>query len=156
MGRDPKKLAPDAIAALRGYAWPGNVRELEHAMERALVLSQGTSIHAADLPFEVAAPRDVVARGEPTEPTEPGARLERAEPPDSASPGAETFLAGGPLPASLANMPFAEAKKLAMTLFEDAYVAEMLRRADGNLSEAARKAGVDRSNFKRIARKTKT
>jgi len=30
-----------------------------------------------------------------------------------------------------------------------------MRRSDGNLSEAARQAGVDRSNFKRILRKAK-
>jgi len=132
MGRDPKKLAPDALAALRAYAWPGNVRELEHAMERALVLSQGASIQAEDLPFEAAVPVAAERR-----------------------PAGGAFPAGPDLPWALADKPFAEAKKIAMTLFEDAYVAELMRRAGGNLSEAARQAGVDRSNFKRIARKVK-
>jgi transcriptional regulator of acetoin/glycerol metabolism len=59
------------------------------------------------------------------------------------------------IPAQLADLPFAEAKRLAMLQFEEAYVAEMMRRSGGNLSEAARQAGVDRSNFKRVVRKPK-
>ncbi len=53
MGGTAVRLAPDAAAALQGYAWPGNVRELEHAMERALIMASGSSIAAADLPPEL-------------------------------------------------------------------------------------------------------
>jgi transcriptional regulator with PAS, ATPase and Fis domain len=42
-------LAPDAIRALNGHDWPGNVRELRNAMERALALSDGPFLRAADL-----------------------------------------------------------------------------------------------------------
>ncbi|SEG30811.1 DNA-binding transcriptional response regulator, NtrC family, contains REC, AAA-type ATPase, and a Fis-type DNA-binding domains [Bryocella elongata] len=38
-----------AMQALLSYAWPGNVRELDHAMERAVLMAQGTRIAAADL-----------------------------------------------------------------------------------------------------------
>ena len=38
-----------AIQSLREHAWPGNVRELDHAIERAVLLSQGTTIRAGDL-----------------------------------------------------------------------------------------------------------
>ncbi len=138
MGRETKKLSADAIAALRAYPWPGNVRELEHAMERALVLSQGAVIQAGDLPFEA----EIV---EPREPTG-GIALEQT---------GEREAGACVLPASLVNLPFADAKKQAMLLFEDVYTVELLRRAGGNVSEAARLAGVDRSNFKRIARKAK-
>jgi two-component system response regulator HydG len=34
------------------HRWPGNVRALENAIERAVVLSEGTQIDEADLPFE--------------------------------------------------------------------------------------------------------
>src|SRR5512133_866883 len=37
----------DALAALQSYSWPGNVRELENVMERAVILTAGSSITAA-------------------------------------------------------------------------------------------------------------
>jgi len=40
---------PAAMTALQEYTWPGNVRELDHAVERAVLLSQGTQVRLADL-----------------------------------------------------------------------------------------------------------
>ncbi|HEX4001079.1 MAG TPA: sigma-54 dependent transcriptional regulator [Candidatus Acidoferrales bacterium] len=58
-------LSGEAVEILRRYEWPGNVRELRNALERALILSKGDEIAAADLPEEVrdnrssaGAPRD--------------------------------------------------------------------------------------------------
>jgi DNA-binding NtrC family response regulator len=34
---------------LRAYQWPGNVRELQNCMERAVILSDGDTIHARHL-----------------------------------------------------------------------------------------------------------
>ncbi len=53
MGRRVPRLAEDARAVLLAYPWPGNVRELMNALERALVLLEGDTITAADLPLEV-------------------------------------------------------------------------------------------------------
>jgi len=36
-----------------------------------------------------------------------------------------------------------------------AYVREALRRSSGNVSEAARLSGLDRSNFRRVLRRLK-
>lgn len=51
-GRYRKTVAGfDAAAeqALRSYNWPGNVRELNHAVERAVLMAQGSEVTAADL-----------------------------------------------------------------------------------------------------------
>ena len=46
-------IAREAMALLRSHSWPGNVRELKNVIERAVVLSSGPDITAADLPTEV-------------------------------------------------------------------------------------------------------
>ncbi|TKD06492.1 sigma-54-dependent transcriptional regulator [Polyangium fumosum] len=43
-----------ARAKLLAHRWPGNVRELENAIERAVVLCEGTQIDEDDLPIDVA------------------------------------------------------------------------------------------------------
>lgn len=45
----PRRLAPDALAALCEYGWPGNVRELRVALERAYFAARGETITRADL-----------------------------------------------------------------------------------------------------------
>src|SRR5579871_5609917 len=47
------QIAPEALAYLRAYSWPGNVRELENAIERAVVLGDGETLLAEDLPETV-------------------------------------------------------------------------------------------------------
>ena len=41
-------LSHKALAALQEYSWPGNVRALNHAIERALVLSDNDTLQAED------------------------------------------------------------------------------------------------------------
>jgi DNA-binding NtrC family response regulator len=38
-----------ALQSLREHPWPGNVRELDHTIERAVLMSQKTTVSAADL-----------------------------------------------------------------------------------------------------------
>ena len=40
---------PQAMKALLDHAWPGNVRELDHVIERAVLMTGGTSIGRSDL-----------------------------------------------------------------------------------------------------------
>jgi DNA-binding NtrC family response regulator len=48
-------LSPRAIQAITTYQWPGNVRELEHAIERAVVLSDSDEIdnHALGIDLDL-------------------------------------------------------------------------------------------------------
>lgn len=49
-GRPAKQFSPEAWRFLRAYDFPGNVRELANIIERAVIVSIGAEIEAADLP----------------------------------------------------------------------------------------------------------
>jgi len=81
------------------------------------------------------------------------------------SPGAEGFeslrilLPGDPVESvggELSvrhDLPFAEAKKLVIDAFEARYLAQLILSAEGNISAAARSAGVDRKHLRTLLRK---
>jgi DNA-binding NtrC family response regulator len=45
-----RTISEDAMSRLMAYDWPGNVRELENAIERAVALGSGPTLHVGDLP----------------------------------------------------------------------------------------------------------
>ena len=45
----PLLFAPGAIEAMQAYTWRGNVRELQNCIERAVILTEGDTIHARHL-----------------------------------------------------------------------------------------------------------
>ncbi|MBT8335966.1 MAG: sigma 54-interacting transcriptional regulator [Gemmatimonadetes bacterium] len=49
------RLSPDAGRHLLAHTWPGNVRELENALEYAITVCEGQTIHIQDLPPEIQA-----------------------------------------------------------------------------------------------------
>lgn len=49
-GKDVRRLSSATIDMLHSYHWPGNVRELENAMERAVVVTEGDTVHPHNLP----------------------------------------------------------------------------------------------------------
>lgn len=51
------------------------------------------------------------------------------------------------------ELSYPEAKERVVDAFERDYIERLLEAADGNMSEAARRAGMDRSNFRRLVRK---
>ena len=52
-GKDLVEVEPRAMELLLGHDWPGNVRELENVIERAVILSDGSSVTVDALPPEV-------------------------------------------------------------------------------------------------------
>ncbi|MDA0748523.1 MAG: sigma 54-interacting transcriptional regulator, partial [bacterium] len=52
-----------------------------------------------------------------------------------------------------ANLTFADAKKGVLELFERDYLSRMLGECDGNVSKAARRAGMHRSSFQRLLKR---
>jgi DNA-binding NtrC family response regulator len=59
-GKAARTFSPPAETALLDYDWPGNVRALRHAVERAVILTNGERIEPTDLqldyPGDTAAP----------------------------------------------------------------------------------------------------
>jgi DNA-binding NtrC family response regulator len=129
-GREVIKISDEAMRVLRSQNWPGNVRELENAMEHALVYCREDTI----LPQHLPCARHSLA---PTLPEE-----------------ANGTLGGVALPDDLAQLPYREAKQRALTMFDDAYFSAVMHRTGGNISEAARQAGLDRSNFRRASKRS--
>jgi DNA-binding NtrC family response regulator len=52
-------FSESALSAIRCYGWPGNVRELENAIERAVILSDGTEVTADLLAIDHESPTPV-------------------------------------------------------------------------------------------------
>jgi two-component system response regulator HydG len=60
-GKTVSAVAARTLDELREYSWPGNVRELVHAVERAVIMAEDSSLHLQDLLVQgraVAAPQD--------------------------------------------------------------------------------------------------
>jgi len=47
--RDIRGFKPDAIERLTAFDWPGNIRQLQNEVQRAVLLSEGDEVAAADL-----------------------------------------------------------------------------------------------------------
>lgn len=76
VGRDVRRIAPDALNRLIGYDWPGNVRELENTLHRAMLSSAGEEIALGDLPDW---PREARGAGVPAERSAPVLNLAELE-----------------------------------------------------------------------------
>ena len=53
LGLEEKRLRPEAIRVLEGYAWPGNVRQLLNLCRQLCVMAPGDQIFPQDLPAEM-------------------------------------------------------------------------------------------------------
>jgi len=117
----------DAVAqALERYAWPGNVRELQNVIERACALAEGPTVTVKDLPDHVL----------------------HAIPRQAAVPAAVAAV-----PSSEGDLTLKDAKERWLQVLEVAYLRDLLARHDGNVSSAAKAAGIDRKTFHRLINK---
>jgi DNA-binding NtrC family response regulator len=111
---------------LQTHPWPGNVRELRNFIERTLAVSGG--VDAGEVP-----PARQRAGG-----------------------GADDNAAGElRWPVDL-QRPFLEAREELLGRFERSYLERMLEAHGGNISRAARAAGLDRMHFKRLLARRQT
>jgi DNA-binding NtrC family response regulator len=120
--RDQLRFAPEALRALSEYDWPGNVRELQNVVERIVSLCMpGQEITPEDIPEELSR----TGVGLPGRPSGNGGSVS-------------------------ADLPFHDAKSDAISVFEKEYLRDLLRRHNGNISKAARQAGIDRKTIHRM------
>jgi DNA-binding NtrC family response regulator len=123
-GRPVREISPDALEALEVYDWAGNnIRELENTIASAVAWCQGPRLETAHLRPELRDEPGTPAMGRPSPVVSSRVRT---------------------------DLPFADAKKQAITDFELSYVRAILEETSGNISLAARRAGLDRSNFRRV------
>jgi DNA-binding NtrC family response regulator len=135
MERPAPTLSPAAEKALLAYRWPGNVRELRNVLERAVILANGDAIDVDLLP-RARSPEAAVEAAVEEPPETPPVE-------DAAPPTADVFLVGDVL------RPFADAKEDFVARFEARYCEAVLAKAGGNVSQAARLAGMDKKNLYR-------
>lgn len=134
-GRRRARLSPAALRALVNYDWPGNVRELEHAIERAVVLATGDELTPEMLAF-----------------AEDGRRASAPPSPERDGVARATDARTSIDVTDLLEARYSAAKVEALARFSRAYLADLLQRCASNQSEAARRSGLDRSNFRRLVR----
>ena len=125
-GRGDIDIAYKTMEKLKRHKWPGNVRELKNFVERAVLLAQGDQLET----------RYLSGQQVPSEDSE--AEM-------GAVPMAQTALDE--------NLPFKDAKNRMIEEFELAYWKGLLERTSGNVSKAARIAGVHRKSVEYILKK---
>ncbi len=132
------ELSPETIELMMKHDWPGNIRELRNVIERAVLLSEAPTSEAAlsrnYIPGVVDGPK-----------TDKGA-----------TPAAEDVARAEPGSGSVVSMavdigvPFKIAKRDLVTQFERSYISQLLAEYDGNISAAARAAGIDRMSIHKM------
>jgi DNA-binding NtrC family response regulator len=137
-----KTLAPDTVELLTAAAWPGNVRELLNVMQRAVLFAEGAPeirpphVAMTHAPF----PR----RGDAAE----------ASPAAAMPPAVEATIAPADAPGDGGDgLGFRAARARAIAIFERSYVAELLRKHNGNVTRSAREARTDRRAFGRLIKR---
>jgi DNA-binding NtrC family response regulator len=124
-GRAVHGFTDDALTTLVAHNWQGNVRELNNAIEHAATVCTGELIDVSHLPSFVSAGSGAAAR--------------RA--------------AVAPLIGSVSSAPYSVARTRLLDEFEQRYLSDLLGASGGNLSEAARRSGIDRSNLRRMLKR---
>ncbi|HWM87364.1 MAG TPA: sigma 54-interacting transcriptional regulator [Kofleriaceae bacterium] len=140
------RLSTDTVELMKKHDWPGNVRELRNVIERALLLSEPPMAGLGEGMLRPAA-----------------SAVDRAENAGAASDGAGPAIApdggevlGVPRGREMLEMaidtrlPFKEAKQALVTEFERRYIRRLLAEHGGNISAAARVAGIDRMSIHKM------
>ena len=131
-GQKPVQVAYETIVKLQHHRWPGNVRELRNFVERAAMLATDNRLETRYL----------------MPPSFGDTHTEAPAPASAEAP------AGGPAyPGLDEDLPFKDAKARLIDAFERAYWTRLLERTHGNVSAAARVAGIHRKSAEYMLKK---
>ncbi|HEY4057146.1 MAG TPA: sigma 54-interacting transcriptional regulator [Kofleriaceae bacterium] len=150
LGRTVEGLDDAAKATLLSYSWPGNVRELAHMIERAVLLTRGTTIVDADL--QIPGRKVKFARATPAG----GVTAITPSPVLTAKvPASEQTNPAIPLASITSITPPTEGLDLRSALenLERELIDRALRKAGGNRTEAAALLGLNRTTLVEKLRK---
>jgi len=137
-GGDAASLSAETVDLMMRHDWPGNVRELRNVIERAVLLSEAP---ATDAPLHGRAP---VAPRYGQERTRATADEPATAAPQSADPNLSMVTTID------IEQPFKLAKRDLISEFERRYISKLLAEHDGNISAAARAAGIDRMSIHKM------
>lgn len=142
LGVQGLRLADGAKATLLNYPWPGNVRELEHVLSRAAlkaISEQGRDRRAVELSESHF---DISAAGYPEFNALVDSTISTRVAESNTLPG-NVFL----LPDKV------ESLKSAIDDFQTELIQQVVDKHQGNLAQAAKELGVNRSNFYRLLKR---
>jgi DNA-binding NtrC family response regulator len=119
-------LSDEVTQRLIEFKWSGNVREVVNFARYVSSLTKGQVVHTADLP----------------------AALQTQGSVDD-----QTRILATQAPSIRTDLPYMDAKRKWLEIFEDGYVKAILENNSGNVSAAAREAHMDRKSIQRILKR---
>ena len=130
-GGEVASIAQETIDLMVKHDWPGNVRELRNVIERAVLLA------------ETPDSEDSLRRAPAPTP--------RSEPSITVTPSQTATSTEGQMTVPVdVSVPFKNAKQTVISEFERRYISRLLAQHDGNISAAARAAGIDRMSIHKM------
>jgi DNA-binding NtrC family response regulator len=130
-GGETASIAQETIDLMMKHDWPGNVRELRNVIERAVLLAESPENEDSLRRAPLAAPK-----------AEPSITVT----PSQTATASEAMMT---VPVDV-TIPFKNAKQNVISEFERRYISRLLAQHDGNISAAARAAGIDRMSIHKM------
>jgi DNA-binding NtrC family response regulator len=132
-GGELASIAQETIDLMMKHDWPGNVRELRNVIERAVLLAETPDSEDS-------------LRRSPASSTPKGEASGITVTPSQTATSAEASMT---VPVDV-TQPFKNAKQAVISEFEKRYISRLLAQHDGNISAAARAAGIDRMSIHKM------